>query len=61
MLFLIRVDYCVVYSSFYKNRAISVLHFPVLVGAFSVFGQLDTGKPVQILGHFEIFVPIPGD
>jgi len=26
-----------------------------LVGAFSVFGRADTGKPVQILGHISIF------
>jgi len=28
----------------------------VLVGAFSVFGNADTGKPVQIWGYISIFV-----
>jgi len=33
-----------------------VFGFGVLVGAFSVFGRADTGKPVQICGVFLIFV-----
>jgi len=40
---------------------ISVLDFVVLVGAFSVFGRADTGKPVQILVDNSIFVPFSGD
>jgi len=28
----------------------------VLVGAFSVFGRADTGKPVQNYGVFVVFV-----
>jgi len=32
-----------------------ILHFGVLVGAFSDFGRADTGKPVQIYGLFCIF------
>jgi len=40
---------------------ISVLDFVVLVGAFSVFGSVDTGKPVQILGDNSIFVLFSGN
>jgi len=32
--------------------AILILDFVVLVGAFSVFGRADTGKPVQNYGVF---------
>jgi len=33
--------------------------FGVLVGAFSVFGVLDTGNPVQIWTVFQKFTLIP--
>jgi len=39
-----------------QNFEILVFHFVVLVGAFSDFRHADTGKPVQIFGHFAILV-----
>jgi len=38
------------------NLVILIFHFRWLVGAFSVFGRADTGKPVQILGDFAILL-----
>jgi len=38
-----------------QNWWILVLHFCWLVGAFSVFGRADTGKPVQNYWLFSEF------
>jgi len=38
---------------------ILISYFGVLVGAFSVFGRADTGKPVQILVYFGNFARNP--
>jgi len=38
-----------------------VFRFLWLVGAFSIFGYADTGKPVQICCYFRILVPILGN
>jgi len=45
----------ITWSEIYKNGQLKFLSLGVLVGAFSVFDMLDTGKPVQILGDFGIF------
>jgi len=44
-----------------KKWASEILCFGVLVGAFSVFGRADTGKPVQNYGLFrkiEVFLKL---
>jgi len=49
---------CVMLS---KKWASEILCFGVLVGAFSVFGRADTGKPVQNYGLFrkiEVFLKL---
>jgi len=38
------------------KRHILIFGFGVLVGAFSDFGDADTGNPVQIYGYFGILV-----
>jgi len=42
---------CYEYDIFWYFIDILILHFGGLVGAFSIFGRADTGKPVQILGY----------
>jgi len=42
------------------NSDILVFCFGVLVGAFSDFGRLDTGNPVQILPLFSILLSLLG-
>jgi len=49
---------CYFVGYFVYGSSILVFDFLVLVGAFSVFGRADTGKPVQIFGYFRIFVLI---
>jgi len=46
------INFIVFISMLSLFRSILILHFLGLVGAFSVFGQLDTGNPVQNLGDF---------
>jgi len=42
----------VMVANYGKNNGINFLTFGVLVGAFSIFGLLDTGNPVQNSGVF---------
>jgi len=46
------IDFIVVIN---ENRVSEKISLGVLVGAFSDFGQLDTGNPVQIWGIFDNF------
>jgi len=51
------------WSVFHEIREILILCFCWLVGAFSVFGRADTGKPVQIwwiFWYFEVFLEFKG-
>jgi len=51
---------CVGYLNICQKWAPDIFNFGVLVGAFSVFGYADTGKPVQIYVVFCDFEGILG-
>jgi len=53
------MNWCI-YNNLLVKSVILVFDFYVLVGAFSVFGRADTGKPVQIFAHSPFLLPILG-